>query len=128
MDQMSTTPVDASARRGSLFLLLKRKLARHAMAEEDVVYPIVHGRANDVENSKDLYDDHAHIKILLYDIEQRLMSGVDWSDPVRTLRDLTAEHIREEEQEIFPRLRQLMDENEGAKISGQISREEALVL
>ncbi len=98
------------------------------MAEEDVVYPILHDRANDPENSKDLYDDHAHIKILLFQIEELLMNRDDWSAPVSTLRDLTCEHIREEEQNVFPRLRQMLSQTEGAKVSGQISREEALVL
>src|SRR5438128_38606 len=42
LDEMVTAPIDSTARRGRLFLMLKRKLAKHALAEEDVVYPIVH--------------------------------------------------------------------------------------
>jgi len=128
LDAMVAAPKEAIAQRGKLFLMLKRKLAKHAMAEEDVVYPMLHGPANDTENSVDLYDDHAHIKILMFQIEEKLMKGEDWAAPVATLRDLTREHIHEEENDIFPRLRAMMNEPQRSKISGQISREEALIL
>ena len=38
--------------------MLKRKLAKHAMAEEDVVYPIVHNQTAETTESKHLYDEH----------------------------------------------------------------------
>ena len=120
---------DASAvRRGSLFLMLKRKLGKHALAEEDVVYPILHRESGELSESKDLYDEHADMKILLFELEERLKSGADWSEPVGTLRDLIRSHIDEEEQVVFPRLRARMDEDRRSTVSGQISREEALIL
>src|SRR4051794_25221842 len=45
LQEMMAAPIDSKFRRSRLFLMLKRKLAKHAMAEEDVVYPIVHGHA-----------------------------------------------------------------------------------
>src|SRR5690349_9371633 len=38
--------------RARLFLLLKRRLAKHALAEEDVVYPIVHQDDGNSDRSK----------------------------------------------------------------------------
>ena len=35
LDEMAASPSDSKLRRGRLFLALKRKLAKHAMAEED---------------------------------------------------------------------------------------------
>jgi hemerythrin superfamily protein len=128
LDGMATHHDGAGVRRASLFLMLKRTLGKHALAEEDVVYPILHRDANDISESKDLYDEHADMKILLFELEERLMSGSDWSDPVHTLRDLIQSHIEEEEQVVFPRLRNMLDQERKAKISGQISREEALIL
>ena len=128
LDQMLQQPADATARRASTFLMLKRKLGKHAMAEEDVVYPLLHGEGMKAEQSKELYDEHADIKIYLYKIEELLMSGSDWSEPVGSLRSLIQEHVEEEEQVVFPQLRQLLDEKRVAKVSGQISREEALLL
>ncbi len=128
LDQMLAAPADSVAKRASLFLALKRKLAKHALAEEDVVYPLLHNQGQDADASKELYDEHADMKILLFELEELLKSGEDWSRQVRTLRDLIQEHVNEEEQVVFPKLKQIFDENRTAKISSQISREEALIL
>jgi hemerythrin superfamily protein len=128
LDQMSNVSTDSHVRRAGLFLALKRKLGKHALAEEDVVYPLLHGRASDPDASKDLYDDHADIKILLFEIEEALMEGREWMGPVSQLRTLVEGHIDEEEQNVFPRLRQMMDGAQTPKIAGQIRREEALIL
>jgi hemerythrin-like domain-containing protein len=114
--------------RGRLFLMLKRKLSKHAMAEEDVVYPIVHQKAGEPERSKHLYDEHADMKILLYELEQRVMKGQNWSDAVARLQDVVERHIQEEETQVFPNLRRQLSERGLPMVSGQISREEALIV
>lgn len=127
-EQLSQAPQDSKMQRSRLFLALKRKLAKHAMAEEDVVYPIVHGQARESDESKQLYDDHAEMKILLYEMEDKLMSGADWSPQVAALTDLIRSHAAEEEQVVFPMLRRQMEQSRLPAMSGQISREEALVV
>ncbi len=121
-------PAESTVKRASLFLALKRKLGKHALAEEDVVYPLLHNEGQDAEASKELYDEHADMKILLFELEELLKSGADWSTQVRSLRDLIQEHVNEEEQVVFPKLRQIFDQSQSSKVSGQIRREEALIL
>ena len=128
LDQMLEAPVESTAKRASLYLALKRKLGKHALAEEDVVYPLLHNEGQDAQASKELYDEHADMKILLFELEELLKSGEDWSQQVRSLRDLIQDHVNEEEQVVFPKLKQIFDETRTAKISSQISREEALSL
>lgn len=128
LDQMLAEPAESTVKRASLYLALKRKLAKHALAEEDVVYPLLHNQGQDAEASKELYDEHADMKILLFELEELLKSGGDWSTQVHSLRDLIQEHVNDEEQVVFPKLRQIFDANHASKVSGQISREEALIL
>jgi hemerythrin-like domain-containing protein len=47
---------------------------------------------------------------------------------VTPLRDLIRSHIDEEERTIFPELRRQLGESALPRVSGQISREEALVI
>jgi hemerythrin superfamily protein len=128
LDQMVTAPTNSKVQRSRLLLMLKRKLAKHAMAEEDVVYPILHNQAAGADESKHLYDEHADMKILLFELESRVMSGEDWSEPVRSLRELIRGHVREEEEQVFPMLRERLGASRLPQVSGQICREEALVL
>ncbi len=129
LDEMeSVVGEGAAVKRGRLFMRLKRTLAKHSMAEEDVVYPILFSQVHDERGSKHLYDEHADIKIHLYEIEQCLMRGEDWTPHVRALRTVIEDHVREEEQEGFPKLRQALDEKRSKKVAGFIGREEAMVL
>jgi len=121
-------PQAGKVQRSRLFLQLKRKLAKHALAEEDVVYPIVHEHSHEGDQSKHLYDEHAEMKILLYEIEHNLKSGEDCTAVARSLSDLVRRHVDDEENRIFPQLREQLTKSKLPKVSGAISREEALIV
>lgn len=125
---MENCPAGATATKGKLFLRLKRTLGKHAMAEEDVVYPMLQTRAGAREQSRQLYEEHGDIKVHLFEIEVLLMQGSDWGERVRSLRHIVDEHIREEEEVEFPRLRHALDGTRRRQISGLIRREEALLV
>jgi hemerythrin superfamily protein len=128
VNEMVQTPEGHLGRRTKLFLNLKRTLAKHAMAEEDVVYPLLHGPMHEAQQSKHLYDEHADLKIHLYELEHLLMENANWSERAFSLRDLLERHIREEEEIQFPKMRQFLDKRRTRQVSGEIRREEALVL
>src|SRR3954462_15649602 len=52
----------STARRTAAFLALKRALAKHAMAEEDIVYPLLQAKGNAATAAKQLYSEHAEMK------------------------------------------------------------------
>jgi iron-sulfur cluster repair protein YtfE (RIC family) len=116
------------AKRMPKFLMLKRKLAKHALAEEDVVYPLLNDEAQRQEAAKHLYEEHAEMKILLFEIEAAVMHGEPWTQPVRNLREIIERHVREEEDEQFPKLIEVLNEQRLSEMTAQVHREEALIL
>jgi len=128
LQAMEAAPPDATMRRTTLFLRFKRALAKHALAEEDVVYPLLYGQVHAQEASKHLYDEHADMKIHLYELDQLLKDKADWRGRVADLRDLIEGHIRQEEDLEFPKLRQALRDKASGHIASQIHREEALIL
>jgi iron-sulfur cluster repair protein YtfE (RIC family) len=128
LDRMLDVPEDRRAERAKLFLSLKRTLAKHALAEEDIVYPALHDDVHDVEQTKHLYDEHADMKIHLFELERMLMNNENWNRRVESLRDLVQRHVRDEEEIEFPKLRQYLDDQRKRTLSQNIQREEALVL
>jgi len=116
------------AKRAAAFLALKRKLGKHAIAEEDVVYPLLKTEADAEEQMQRLYLEHAEMKVHLFQLEMAMMNNGQWTERVRSLRDLLQHHIRDEEETEFPRLRERLDEKRSKMLSGQIRREEAMVL
>jgi len=128
LERLVSASDDSSARRMAAFLAVKRALAKHALAEEDVVYPLLHAKANAATAAKQLYSEHAEMKIHLYELEMTLQSGASWGERARSLQSLITRHIREEEDVQFPRLQGLLDAEERRRLAGQVRREEALIL
>ena len=118
LDRMQAATNDSVARRVPMFLLLKRTLGKHALAEEDVVYPILQRHGGAESAAKQLYAEHAEIKIHLYELEAALREGGSWQGRVEPLRSLIAQRARKEEDEELPKLRALLDRDRMRTISG----------
>jgi hemerythrin superfamily protein len=118
----------ARVQRLQLLVRLKRGLAAHAMAEEDILYPMLQDEADAKPDPTHLYAEHAAMKVLLFRLEKKMLNGADWSEDVRNLRELVTEHARHEEEVDFPRLRDILDRQGSIALARKLSREKALVL
>jgi len=114
--------------RTQMFLRLKRGLAAHALAEEDVIYPLLNDAAGAEIDAERLYAEHGKVKTHLYALEQMVGDEMAWARRAGQLRALIAEHARDEEETQFPRLRQLLDEQATARLSRHVRREKAMLL
>jgi hemerythrin superfamily protein len=128
LEKLRTSSDDSLAARTVAFMSLKRKIGKHALAEEDVVYPLLHEHANAQEDAYRLYREHAEMKIHLYELEAALKKNGEWKERFQSFDYLIREHIRDEEEKEFPRLREMMNEKQSICLSGLIRREESLVL
>src|SRR5690606_39127033 len=61
LSDMEESANSESLRRTQLLLRLKRGLAAHAMAEEDVVYPILHDAGEAEHDARQLYGERAEM-------------------------------------------------------------------
>ena len=128
LTEMEQSSDNATFHRTQILLRLKRRLAAHAMAEEDVVYPLLHDEAKAEHDAKHLYGEHADMKMHLYALEQMPKDDPRWVERVRALKKLVEEHARQEEEVDFPKLRQVLDEQGTMRLSRNVQREKALVL
>lgn len=128
LSEMVQTPIDDLGRRTRLLLRLKRRLAAHAVAEEDVVYPMLHDHAHEVDDTKRLYGDHAEMKMHLFTLEQLRKDDPQWLAVAHDLKQLVTDHIQQEERVDFPKLRRQLDDREVVTLSGSVAREKALLL
>lgn len=128
LDRMEEIPASAAARRAFFFLAFKRTIAKHALAEEDVAYPVLYTDAGRPEAAEKLYREHADVKIHLFALQQNLTGEEGWKTHVRALRDEITEHARQEEDEIFPRLRELGQAQQSSALSRNLRQEEAFIV
>lgn len=128
LDAIERSPDNATFHRTQLLLRLKRRLAAHALAEEDVVYPLLHDRARATEDTRHLYDEHADMKVRLFALEQMPKDDQRWNGLVRELKTLIEGHVRQEENVDFPKLRERLNKQDTVLMSGTMQREKALIL
>ena len=90
-----------------LFPSIKNELETHAHLEETIFYPEYqrHDRLKDLV--QDAETQHALIKDLLEDLDNQ--EGPEFENSFQTLMAEVQLHIAEEENEIFPQIRSLVD-------------------
>jgi hemerythrin superfamily protein len=128
LTEMEQSPEDAKFHRTQLLLRLKRRMTAHALAEENVVYPMLHDDAKAADDAKRLYGEHGDMKIHLHALEQMPKDHPDWVERVRNLKHLIEAHARHEEEVDFPELRRVLGETETRQLSAHVQREKAMVL
>ncbi len=127
-EQIEATDNSATARRAAMLFQAKRMLTAHALAEEDIIYPMLHDDAQRKEQAKELYREHADMKIRLFELEHKAKDDPSWLEDLRALHQIIERHGREEEESEFPKLRAALNDTRAAHLLGEVHREKALLL
>jgi len=127
-EAIEATDNSATMRRAAMLLQLKRMLTAHALAEEDIIYPMLRDDAHRNEQALKLYRDHAEVKVKLFELEHKAKNDPSWISELRQLHHMIESHAREEEQVEFPKLRAALDEARCANLMGEVQREKSLLL
>jgi hemerythrin superfamily protein len=119
---MLATDSSQTFKRSMLLMQLSHALDNHAHEEETIVYPALR-EANETVSADELNSEHGYIKTFLYELGQ--MEGDDpaWLEKVREFRDLVVRHARMEENEVFPRFKEAMTEEQNAKITALVNKD-----
>jgi hemerythrin superfamily protein len=121
-DQLEATGDDAIATRTGLVMKIKYALSKHALQEENIIYPVMR-EANEAHDADELNSEHGYVKTYLYELENMAKDSPDFLARVRAFRTLLEGHMRNEEDNVFPRLRATMSEEQNRKVTLAMNRE-----
>ena len=121
-DKIEATADDQTMMRSHLLTKLKYALTKHALEEENVVYPALR-QANLTEEADELNSEHGYVKTYLYELETMPNDSPEWLARVRDFRAMIEAHMREEENDIFPRFRSRLSDEQNAKITSMVNKE-----
>lgn len=121
-DKIEATEDNQTMVRKHLLTKLRNALGKHAIEEENAVYPAV--RESDSAHDADaLNGEHGYVKTYLYELGNMPAEGAAWLAKARQLRALLEEHIRMEETEVFPALKRALTEEQNARLTAAVNRE-----
>jgi hemerythrin superfamily protein len=121
-DQLEATADEATTARTALVAKIKYALSKHALQEENAVYPALR-EANDAADADELNSEHGYVKTYLYELTNMAKDAPEFLAKVRDFRSLLEDHIREEEERIFPRLYETLTEEQNRKLTLMMNRE-----
>ena len=121
-DKMLATDETQTFKRKMLFTKLCHALDKHAHAEEMIVYPALR-EANETADADHLEGEHGYIKTLIYELNEMGPDASNWLEKVREFRKLVSEHAHMEEEQVFPRFKQDMSEEQSAHITSLVNRD-----
>jgi len=120
-EQMLATDETQTWKRSMLLMKLAHKLDKHSYEEETVIYPALRDD-NDTADADRLDTEHGHVKTLIFELKQMDADSAGWLEKVRKLRDSLNEHIRMEEEQILPKLRSDLDEDQNANLTTMVNK------
>ncbi|MBN8555581.1 MAG: hemerythrin domain-containing protein [Deltaproteobacteria bacterium] len=102
------------------FRELKALLDAHTKAEEELFYPVT----EEAETTRDLtleaYEEHKIAKTLLAELDALNKDDEIWSAKIKVLSEAIKHHVKEEEQELFPKAKKVISKDEAIVLKEQV--------
>jgi hemerythrin superfamily protein len=97
-----------SRSRSTAFAHVGDDLTKHLTSEENVFYPAI--RSDDTEDILlESLEEHLSLKRLIADLLALEATAETWEAKFKVLKEQTEHHHKEEEQKLFPKVRNAMD-------------------
>jgi hemerythrin-like domain-containing protein len=121
-DMIERTNDDAAGRRATLLAQLKHAVGKHAFQEENVIYAMMrdHGLA---EAADHLNHEHGYVKQYFFDLTEMPKDDPAWLPKVKEFRAMIESHMREEEDDLFPRLRSQLSDEQNTHVTAAMNKE-----
>lgn len=121
-DLLEKTDDTAKARRTILLMQLKHAIGKHAFQEENVVYAKMRDQGL-AEAADHLNHEHGYVKQYFFDLGEMPKDDPAWLPKLKEFRALIEKHMREEEDELFPKLRAQLSDAQNRHITAAMNKE-----
>lgn len=121
-DLLEKTDETQVARRSFLLMQLKHAVSKHAFQEENVIYAMM--RDHDQKDAADhLNHDHGYVKQYFFELTEMSRSDPAWLPKLKEFRAMIEKHMREEEDDLFPKLRDGLSAEQNKHVTAAMNKE-----
>ncbi len=122
IEELLDTPASARTRRRDLLNTLKQELQAHENLEERLVYPELESRKSTHGLTLEAYQEHHVVDLLLQELDSLDFQDEDWKAKLTVLQETLLHHVREEEDELFPKAEKVLSKDQLRHIEQQIGQ------
>ena len=112
LDELEPTTERATKTRTELFDKIKSELTVHEIIEEEIFYPTLKQHPKAREIVLEGYEEHGVVDDVMGDLEGLSVEDETWGAKAKVMIENLRHHIEEEEGEMFPKARQVLDRDE----------------
>jgi hemerythrin superfamily protein len=125
LGELEKSSEKATARREELLEEIERELKIHTTLEEEIFYPAFREAAEKKDDLKLYYEaieEHHVVDNVLPELKGTDPATEVFAAKTKVLKDLVEHHAEEEETEMFPRARKLMNREELVRLGEQLAQ------
>ena len=111
-----------TAKREMLLTKIAYALTKHAIEEENVIYPAL-AEAGYADEARKLTQDHGQVKTYIYELRRISSADPSWLSQAQRFFTALQSHMREEETQIFPMFSESLSREENAKLTRMMNWE-----
>lgn len=120
IDQISQISGDSEERR-SLFEAFKTDASAHANTEEETLYVTIMAESDTRQDAQHSVKEHADIGMMFVELDEMDMSSSGWLTKFKTLAEEYTHHIDEEEEEKFPKAKEVIDKAKAVELRDEFN-------
>lgn len=121
-EELLVTRESEMIKREALLTKIAYALNKHAVQEENVIYPALAEGAY-LEASRHLAEEHQETKTFIYDLRRISSTDPQWILKAREFWTKLEQHMRNEEDEVFPALRDSLSADENGTLTTMMNWE-----
>lgn len=121
-DALEATSGNDRGKRSMVLMQMKHSLAKHALQEENVIYPALR-EAGEKDAADELNKEHGYVKQYLYELENMPNGSSEFLPKVARFRADIEKHMREEEDELFPSLKAGLSDARNKQLTTAMNKE-----
>ena len=123
--ELSDTTERATKQRERLVAEIEREVKIHSQLEEELFYPTFKKAAEDTQAEELFYqstEEHHVVDMVLPELKSTSPKAPEFEAKCHVLRELIESHIREEEGEMFPKARTLLNDEQLRVLGEEMSK------
>ena len=125
LSKLEDTTERAEVTRTEGLAKLKQELTIHEAMEEEILYPALIEFAKTKDITLEAFEEHHVVDMIMAELEQTPVEDETWAAKLTVMKENLEHHIEEEEDDMFKKARQVMDETQLEELGERMSARKA---
>ena len=127
LEDLDSTTERGVKTRQDLFARIKKEMQVHETIEEEILYPALKDHPKAKEVVLEGYEEHHVVDQIMGELEKVPFDDETWGAKLSVMKENIEHHIEEEEDDMFPKAREIFDQGELEELGARMEERKKAV-